>query len=87
MGWKDGALVINERLVFTTSATIVRTSEDTPATLAGLAPKQRLFVVAEKTSLGLVAKKIYLLPERIEGKDKARYPFMREPGLPGGAVP
>jgi hypothetical protein len=75
---KQGTFVVNEKLFVWDQHTAVQTEKGIPTTLDKLKVKDWVYVegVEDRVQNRIEAKKIYLLPRRIDRKEKDHYPFM-----------
>jgi hypothetical protein len=74
---KKSSLVVNERLIVWDKNTVVSNEKGTPASIEKLKARDWVFVegVLNRSEKRIEAKKIYLLPKRIDGKEKRQYAF------------
>ena len=74
---KKNSLVVNERLIVWDKHTVVSNERGASASLEGLKTKDWVFVegALERSQKRIRAKRIYVLPKRIDEKEKRQYPF------------
>lgn len=76
---KKHSMVVNEKLCVWNHQTIINDAKGSPATFERLQAKNWVYIegVYEKPQHRIVAKTIYLLPNRIDEKEKGLYPFIQ----------
>jgi len=76
---KKHSMVVNEKLCVWNHQTILKDAAGSPATFERLEAKKWVYVegLYEKPQHRIVAKTIYLLPNRIDEKEKGLYPFIK----------
>lgn len=74
---KRNALVVNEKLIVWNKNTVVSNERGTPASIERLKVRDWVFVegVLNRSEKRIEATRIYVLPKRIDGKEKRQYPF------------
>jgi len=74
---KRNSLVVNERLIVWDKNTVVSNERGTPASIERLKARDWVFVegVLNESLKKIDAKRIYVLPKRIDGKEKRQYSF------------
>ena len=73
------SMVVNERLVVWDQQTFFNNEKGKPITVDQLKTKNWVYLegVLEKEKKRVLAKKIYLIPKYIDGKEKHLYPFIQ----------
>ena len=76
---KNRSMVINEKLCVWNHQTLINDATGSPTTFDRLQTKNWVYIegVYEKPHHRIVAKTIYLLPNRIDEKEKGLYPFIK----------
>ena len=76
---KNHSMVVNEKLCVWNQQTIINDPKGSPTTFDRLQTKNWVYIegVYEKPHHRIVAKTIYLLPNRIDEKEKGLYPFIK----------
>ena len=76
---KKKTIIINERTFTYDENTIIHNEKGSPVTLDNLKARTWVYIegVEDKAHKRVVAKKIYLLPKYIDGKEKNLYPFIK----------
>lgn len=78
LDWKKKMITVNERSFAFDQNTIVLNEKGSPIAPENLKTKTWVLIEAVKDkSQKKVAKKIYLLPKHIDGKEKHLYPFIK----------
>jgi hypothetical protein len=74
---KRNSLVVNERLIVWDKKTVVTNERGAPASIEKLKARDWIFVegVLNRSQKRIEATRIYVLPKRIDGKEKRQYPF------------
>ena len=77
---KKMVIVVCEKAFVMDQTTVVCNEKGSPIPNDRLKAQARVYIVGEndQASKRLVARKIYLLPKRIPGKEKHLYPFMQD---------
>ncbi len=76
---KKNTMIINERAFTWDQNTVIHNEKGSPVTLDNLRARTWVYIegVEDKAHKRVVAKKIYLLPKYIDGKEKNLYPFIK----------
>ena len=76
---KKSSLVVNERWIVWDKHTLVSNERGTPASIERLKARDWVFVegVLDRSQKKIKAKRIYVLPKRIDEKEKRQYPFFK----------
>lgn len=69
-------LIVNEKKVLIGDRAEVKDYKERKIELSDLKVGKWVYLVVEKKTAGLTAKKIYLLPKKIRDSEKHTYPFM-----------
>ena len=74
---KKNSLIVNERLIVWDKKTVVSNERGGAASIERLKAKEWVFVegVLNKAKKRIEATRIYVLPKRIDEKEKRQYPF------------
>ena len=76
---KGSSLIVNERLVVWDKKTVVSNERGISASIERVKARDWVFVegVLNKAQKRVEAKRIYVLPKRIDEKEKHQYPFFK----------
>lgn len=74
---RKSSLVVNEKLIVWDKNTVVSNEKGTPESIEKLKARDWVFVegILNKTQKRIEATRIYVLPKRIDEKEKRQYPF------------
>jgi hypothetical protein len=75
---KRNMMTVNERLFVWDEKTIINNEKGSPITMDQFKPKSWVYIVGERDNVNkrIMIKKIYLLPKRVDKKERNLYPFI-----------
>jgi hypothetical protein len=75
--FKKNTMIVNERTYLWNKSTGFYNDKGTPITIDRFKPQSWVFIEGEKQEKNFLIKEIYLLPKKVDKKERHLYPFMQ----------